>query len=184
MKNTIIINLFGGPGTGKSTGAAYIFSQLKLAGIDCEYVSEFAKDKVWEDNSEVFKNQFYVTGKQAFKISRCFGKVDVIITDSPILLGALYAPITSPKLKEAIMEEFDKYGDSNVNIFLKRIKPYNANGRFQTEDEAKDVDVSIKKFLDDRRYEYDVYDGTKDGYEEIVGRIIGSQGIQEALVNA
>ena len=36
------------------------------------------------------------------------------------------------------MEEFDKYGDSNVNIFLKRLKPYNANGRFQTEDEAKD----------------------------------------------
>ena len=52
MKNTIIVNLFGGPGTGKSTGAAYIFSQLKLAGIDCEFVSEFAKDKVWERRSE------------------------------------------------------------------------------------------------------------------------------------
>lgn len=46
MKNTIIVNLFAGPGAGKSTGAAYIFSKLKLAGIDCEYVSEFAKDKV------------------------------------------------------------------------------------------------------------------------------------------
>lgn len=184
MKNTIVINLFGGPGTGKSTGAAYIFSQLKLAGIDCEYVSEFAKDKVWEDNSEVFKNQFYVTGKQAFKISRCFGKVDVIITDSPILLGALYAPETSPMLKEAIKEEFNKYGDSNCNIFLKRIKPYNANGRFQTEDEAKGIDTEVKEFLDANKYEYDIYDGTKDGYDKIVGRIIGSQGIQEVLANA
>ncbi len=184
MKNTIIINLFGGPGTGKSTGAAYIFSQLKLAGIDCEYVSEFAKDKVWEDNSEVFKNQFYVTGKQAFKISRCYGKVDVIITDSPILLGALYAPETSPRLKEAIKEEFNKYGDANCNIFLKRINPYNANGRFQTEDEAKCIDTEVKEFLDANRYEYDVYDGTKEGYEEIVGRIIGSQDIQEVLANA
>jgi adenylate kinase family enzyme len=59
-KNTIIVNLFAGPGAGKSTGAAYVFAKLKLAGIDCEYVSEFAKDKVWENNSEVFKNQFYI----------------------------------------------------------------------------------------------------------------------------
>lgn len=50
MKNTLIVNLFGAPGTGKSTGAAYIFSKLKMAGVDAEYVTEFAKDKVW-DNS-------------------------------------------------------------------------------------------------------------------------------------
>ena len=30
MKNTMIVNLYGGPGTGKSTGAAYIFSKLKM----------------------------------------------------------------------------------------------------------------------------------------------------------
>ena len=34
-KNTIIVNLFAGPGAGKSTGAAYVFAKLKLAGIDC-----------------------------------------------------------------------------------------------------------------------------------------------------
>lgn len=33
-KQTKIINLFGGPGSGKSTGAAYIFAKLKLAGVD------------------------------------------------------------------------------------------------------------------------------------------------------
>lgn len=40
-----VINLFGQPGAGKSTGAAYIFSQLKLRGINAELVTEFAKDK-------------------------------------------------------------------------------------------------------------------------------------------
>ena len=43
-KTTIVVNLFPGPGTGKSTGAAYIFSKLKMAGVDAEYVSEFAKE--------------------------------------------------------------------------------------------------------------------------------------------
>lgn len=42
----ILINLFGAPGTGKSTGAAYIFSQLKMKGINAELVTEFAKDKL------------------------------------------------------------------------------------------------------------------------------------------
>ena len=52
---TKVINLFGASGCGKSTGAAYIFSQLKLHGISCELVPEYAKDKVWEGNEEIFK---------------------------------------------------------------------------------------------------------------------------------
>ena len=66
----IVLNLFGVPSAGKSTGAAYIFSKLKMAGVDAELITEFAKDKVWEDNKEVFKpdNQCYLFGKQFYKI--------------------------------------------------------------------------------------------------------------------
>lgn len=46
MCNTIVVNLFGVPGAGKSTGAAYIFYRLKINGINAELVTEFAKDKV------------------------------------------------------------------------------------------------------------------------------------------
>lgn len=49
----LIINLFGAPGAGKSTGAAYVFSQLKAAGVNAELVTEFAKDKVWEGTKAV-----------------------------------------------------------------------------------------------------------------------------------
>ena len=48
----LVVNLFGAPGAGKSTGAAYIFSRLKMLGINAELVTEFAKDKVWENNQE------------------------------------------------------------------------------------------------------------------------------------
>jgi adenylate kinase family enzyme len=37
----LVVNLWGGPGSGKSTGACYIFAQLKLLGVNCEYVSEY-----------------------------------------------------------------------------------------------------------------------------------------------
>lgn len=42
----LVVNMFGAPGAGKSTGAAYIFSKLKMAGVNAELVTEFAKDKV------------------------------------------------------------------------------------------------------------------------------------------
>ena len=77
----LVVNLFGAPGAGKSTGAAYIFSRLKLAGINAELVTEFAKDKVWEESKAVFQNQAYIFGKQYFRISRVQDKVDVVITD-------------------------------------------------------------------------------------------------------
>jgi adenylate kinase family enzyme len=52
----ILVNLYGAPGSGKSTGAAYIFSKLKMAGVDAELVTEFAKDKVWEESKAPFDN--------------------------------------------------------------------------------------------------------------------------------
>lgn len=173
MKNTLIVNLYGGPGTGKSSGAAYIFSKLKMAGIDAEYVTEFAKDKVWENNIEAFKCQFYITGKQSFRISRCFGKVDVIITDSPIVLGKIYADLIGrPQLGLACLEEADQYpAGSTLEIFLRRVKPYNTNGRNQTEEEAKKIDETVKELLRERSEtkHYDVmeYDGDQEGYDRI-----------------
>ena len=165
---TLVINLFGGPGSGKSTGAAYIFSQLKTKGFDCELVTEFAKDKVWEDNKEVFKNQFYITGKQSFKISRCNGKVNIIITDSPILLGAIYED--SKKFKAAVLEEFNKY--RNLNFFIIRQKEYNPNGRNQTEEEAKLIDEKILNYLNENKVNYTLCLGDISGYDFIVDYII------------
>lgn len=46
MNKTIVINLLGAPGAGKSTLAALIFSKLKMKNIACEIVTEFAKDLV------------------------------------------------------------------------------------------------------------------------------------------
>lgn len=54
--DTIVVNLFGEPSVGKSTCAMDITAQLKRHGINAEYVSEFAKDKVYENNGEVFKH--------------------------------------------------------------------------------------------------------------------------------
>ena len=170
MKKTLVVNLFGGPGTGKSTGATYIFSKLKMDGFDVEYVSEFAKDKVWERNGKVFQCQMYVTGKQVFKISRCIGEVDVIVTDSPILMGAIYAQDDAP-LQAAIIYESKKF--NNLDVFLHRVKEYNPNGRFQTETEARALDVQIHQLVSSESVPGAFMEATGDihGYNEVVAAI-------------
>ena len=132
--SALVVNLFGVPGAGKSTGAAYIFYRLKVAGYNAELVTEFAKDKVWENNEEVFKNQAYIFGKQSFKISRCAKKVDVIITDSPLPLSILYNndPALTENFNASVMDVFNSY--QNMNYLVLRTKPYNPSGRLQTEE--------------------------------------------------
>lgn len=150
MKKVIIVNLFGGPGTGKSTTAAGVFHRLKLSGVNCELVQEFAKHVVWRENFTTLNNQLYIFAKQHDRLFHLKDKVDVIITDSPIIMGLSYVDFTkvSPSLETLMVDEYNREDQRNLNIFLNRIKEYNPKGRTQTEDEAKEKDVEIHSLLD------------------------------------
>lgn len=168
----LIINLFGVPGSGKSTGAAYIFSKLKMLGINAELVTEFAKDKVWEENDEVFKNQAYVFGKQSFKISRCKDKVDVIVTDAPLPLSVFYNhdKILGEDFNKTVMNVFNSY--ENMNYLLLRTKPYNPQGRHQTEEESDALKQPMVDLLKNRKIPYSEINGEIDGYEKIINDVM------------
>jgi len=170
---TLIVNLSGQPGAGKSTGSAYIFSKLKMAGINCEYVSEFCKDKQWEDTKAVFENQLYIFGKQSFKISRASGKVDVIITDAPLYVSSIYNPYEGQlktKFDALVLEVFNTY--NNLNFFVKRVKEYNPVGRFQTEDESDQIAKTIKTFLNENWIRFREIEGNEEGYNSVVEQVI------------
>jgi hypothetical protein len=148
----IVINLFAGPGVGKSTTAARIFSELKLKGVNCEMALEFAKDKVWEESFKTMDDQIYIFGKQFHKIWRLKDKVDVIICDSPLPISIVYDKENSQAFHQLIMEQFDKF--NNYNFLLERSGEYQESGRLQTEEEAKEVDKVVKKVLDENNIIY------------------------------
>lgn len=168
----VVVNLFGAPGAGKSTGAAYAFSKLKLAGYNAELVTEFAKDKVWEDNKEVFNNQVYIFGKQYFRISRLNNKVDVIVTDSPLLLSAYYAsdPMLGSEFDSLVTRIFNSF--DSFNCFIVRTKPYNPHGRFQTEKQSDEINKSLNNFLNAHGIVCRYYKGNLQGYDTLVYDII------------
>lgn len=147
IKKTRIVSLYGGPGSGKSTLAAVTFAKLKMLGVNCELVTEFAKDKVWEKNNEALSNQIYIFAKQYYRISRCADKVDVIVTDSPLFLSPFYnkdIEIDEP-LKQLAYIISNRY--ENLNYFVKRVKKYNPVGRLQTEAESNEYSIRIKDMM-------------------------------------
>lgn len=168
----IVVNLFGAPGAGKSTGAAYIFAMLKLQDINAELVTEFAKDKVYEETKEVWNNQLYISGKQSFRLSKLKEKVDVVVTDAPLFLSAFYNndKILGDSFNETIKSIANSY--DSVNYFLKRTKPYNPNGRFQTEKESDELSERLQKFLEGNDIEFIIKSGSKETYDRIVEDVL------------
>lgn len=166
----IVVNLFGTCGAGKSTGAAYVFSKLKMQGVNCEFVTEFAKDLTWEKNNVALNNQLYVTGNQIYRLDRVKDKVDVIITDSPIILGSLYNKDLSDHYNKLIVEIFNKY--DNFNFFINRVKKFNPIGRNETEEESDEKAVQLKRFLLENIIWYCEVNGDNTGYDTIVDSIM------------
>lgn len=144
-KKANVINLFGGPGAGKSTLAAHVFYEMKCAGYVCELVTEYAKNLVWRDMHSVMHDELYIFAKQQHYLRMTAEKVDWIITDSPIILPIIYDEEKSLEFAALVLKKFNGY--NNFNFFLNRTKPYVEVGRTQTEDEARDLDVKIRNML-------------------------------------
>ena len=141
----IVINLFAGPGSGKSTTCAGVFSKLKLAGVNCEMSLEYVKDKIWENSLNVLDDQIYVFGKQFHRLNCLKDKVDVVITDSPILLSIIYNNEMSKYLDDLIVEQFRRF--NNLNYYLVRDESFNQTGRVHNLEESIEKDNKIKIML-------------------------------------
>ena len=151
-KDCIVINLYGMPGSGKSTMRARIFSEMKYLGINCEEVTEYAKDKTWEESWNVISNQIFVFANQQHRMYRIMDKVDVVITDSPLLTSIHYDETKNKALKKLVLQQ-DKKMDT-VNFFLERNFGYQKVGRSQTEEEANEIGNSILEILEENKIDY------------------------------
>lgn len=167
---TIFVNLFGGPGTGKSTICASVFHKLKIKGIETEMALEYAKDVVWEESYKKLDNQIYIFGKQHYRVWRLNGKVQVVITDSPLLNSIIYDKTNNQLLKDLVIYEFKKM--NTLNFYIDREVDYNPNGRMQTLEQALQVDQNYLQLLDTNQIGYTSIPKGEPGVNIIVEQIL------------
>ena len=146
-----------------------VFAWLKWRNIDCEIAPEFAKECVWHDTTSLLEDQTAVFGEQHRRIFGLKKKVDVVLTDSPLILSVIYDRHHTQYLHDMVLSEFCKC--NNLNFFLIRSKKYNPKGRLQTEEEAQKIDNQIIEFLELHSIPFVNRPGTEE-QTSVIGNLI------------
>lgn len=144
-----VVNLFAGPGTGKSVTSSVLYGMLSLAGYNVQYVAEFAKFATYSKNTAALSDQIYMFGKQENRLHVLKdGGLDFVIMDGPLPLALLFTPEQYYQHYEPLVMEVFK-GYDNLNFFLERNPaiPYQQNGRSQSPAEAEELCERIRSIL-------------------------------------
>lgn len=157
-----LINLFGGPGIGKSGVAAGITYKMKKKHINVNNPYEFPKRLAWDNNIPAISDQLYVFANQHRGIAECYGKVDYIVIDSPILFSTIYhryytkgypAEMYGKVFHDMVIDLHRRY--SSINILLERGETkHNDDERFQNYKQSVEIDDLCKKVLDETGSKY------------------------------
>lgn len=164
------VNLFGGPGVGKSTMALWLTCELRKANVDTEYVDEWIKRLAYQKaeingwmQRHVFNNQLE---KEEFFLRH---GVSTVVTDSPLLMQLAYMDTDQGRrFIPGCLSDIKLFDEEykSINIFLERGNlPYKSLGRWQTYEEAKEMakemDKKVKGLMEEHLndfYEFDTTD--------------------------
>lgn len=159
-KTTIVINAFAGAGAGKTTACLEICEKLKKAGYVAEYVQEYPKELVWEENMELLdgteEHQYVILQEQMKRQDRLIGKVDFCVTDSPLLLNCIYDKELTPAYQDFVSSLFNDY--TNFCFYVERDpNAYEKEGRIHSLEESLTIDKQVKELLSDHGIYYGTY---------------------------
>jgi len=149
------INIFGAPGSGKSTMRSRLFYELKKNGYKVEEVVEYAKELVYGEDNVKLNDQTLVLSRQHHPHQVLDKKVDYIVTDSPFIMGMLYLKEEcdfNSEIKNLAKAMHNSY--NTLNIFLTRDHEYQTFGRYQTEKESDRKGEEIKTFMIDNNIDF------------------------------
>ena len=167
-----------GPGIGKSTFAAGLYAEMKQQNINVELVTEFAKDCVYEKQFELLKNdQLLLLAQQNRRLQRIEQSnenVQFVITDSPLLLGKIFANKNNysrnfTSFQDFVVDLFESY--DNINLVLDRsLISYQSEGRVESYSESLEIDKLILKELNFWKMNYTII--TDRNFKEVIKNII------------
>lgn len=139
----IVVNLFGGPGVGKSTVAAMLFAHYKRRGLRVELAREQAKELLYQGR-DLARHQLLIIARQyqILKDMEAAG-TDLVISDSALRLNLVYSRSLSyyPQLVELVRGLSAEFGD--IDVLLRRAVPFSTHARLGDETDARQIDAAV-----------------------------------------
>ena len=177
-KKTLIINAFGGPGAGKSTACLHIASELKKRGFVAEYVSEYAKDLVWDKNFEMLdgseRHQKLILEEQKKRMDRLIGQVDFVVTDAPVLLNSVYLNSDDKSsYDEALVNLFNQYDNFNLEV-IRDVNNFEEEVRIHNLEQSQQADNDIRTLLNRNNIYFGTY--SHNNLDKIVDNAVVTYG--------
>jgi ABC-type dipeptide/oligopeptide/nickel transport system ATPase component len=156
---TKVINIVGGPGCDKSLISSAIILYLHLRNKTVETIPDFAKSLVWQRNYEVLNNQYFIAQRQYEMLNLLDGQVQFLITECSLPQVLYYNESYTQnicdvdKTRAQILEWYHQH--DNINIFVERgNKKYVHTGRFQNEEQAREVDQGLRELMEREKLDY------------------------------
>lgn len=144
------INLYAGPCTGKSTVAAWLFSELKIAGHNIQLIDEYVKRWAYEKRNIDGFDQLYIFSKHVFAEESYLRCGTLTITDCPLLQTAGYCVRNQNKFAQQLIDlalQFEEKYPS-INIWLNRAGiDYKREGRYEDYQAAVETDKILYRTL-------------------------------------
>lgn len=156
---TKIINILGGPGSQKSLFSAAIILYLTLHGKSVELLPDYARSLVWQKDYPALRNQFLIAEQQYHMQELLDGQIQFLVTENALPQLMFYNEhyedniCDVAKTSDCIRQWYGQF--NNVNILVQRDeKPYVQTGRFQKEEQAREVDVGIRELLEREEWSF------------------------------
>jgi len=142
---TLIVNLVGGPCSGKSTVAAELFARLKKMGIKCELVPEYIKEEIYKENNTIISNQIALFGMEVYGLDNKIGKVNVVIHDGSLLNNIVYdSDKSNIEFHNFVIYQYHTY--NNLDFFINRgTIEFENYGRIHNLDQSLALDKLIEE---------------------------------------
>jgi len=173
----LLVNLFGGPCTRKSTTAIRVAGELMRRGINCDYAHEYAKKLTYEGRAKLLQsNQLYTLAKQEKIVKDAYDVQDVVITDSPFIMGLAYYnrgcnTLPYQTFFNLAVDLFNCYQNMNYLLLRSDDCEYNPVGRINDPEEAKKIDEDVFGVLRNTEIGYHIVNAD-EAYERILSDIL------------
>lgn len=156
---TTVIDIYGGPGIGKSVLAAQVYAELSRLGESVGLVREYVKPWAWNGISVKKWDELYIFAKQLKAEADIYGKVKYLVTDRPLALSIAYAKLYGSgtaqiwmrELVYAVLDEQKENDVMHLPIMMQRRHPYSTEGRFETSNQARLIDMHCQQMFPQAR---------------------------------